>query len=87
LPFAITAVSALHLTALHQHGSSNPLGTISNVDKITFHPYFTAKDLFGGLAFILFFSLYVFYAPNDLGHPDNYIEADPMVTPAHIVPE
>jgi len=57
------------------------------VDKITFHPYFTAKDLFGGLAFILFFSLYVFYAPNDLGHPDNYIEADPMVTPAHIVPE
>jgi len=87
LPFAIAAVSALHLTALHQHGSSNPLGTISNVDKITFHPYFTAKDLFGGLAFLLFFSLYVFFAPNDLGHPDNYIEADPMVTPAHIVPE
>ena len=67
--------------------SSNPLGTISNTDKIPFHPYFTVKDLFGGIVFVMFFSFWIYFAPNYLGHPDNYIEADPMVTPAHIVPE
>jgi len=87
LPFAIAAVTLLHLTALHQHGSSNPLGTISNVDKISFHPYFTVKDIFGAVAFGLLFSWFVFFAPNYMGHPDNYIEADAMVTPTHIVPE
>jgi ubiquinol-cytochrome c reductase cytochrome b subunit len=87
LPFAILAASLLHLTALHQNGSSNPLGTISNVDKISFHPYFTVKDIFGVVAFALFFSFFVYFYPNTLGHPDNYIEADAMVTPTHIVPE
>jgi len=87
LPFVIAALTALHITALHQHGSSNPLGTISNTDKISFDPYFTAKDLFGTIVFIMFFSFWIYFAPNYLGHPDNYIEADPMVTPAHIVPE
>jgi ubiquinol-cytochrome c reductase cytochrome b subunit len=56
LPFVIAALTALHITALHQHGSSNPLGTISNTDKISFDPYFTAKDLFGTIVFIMFFS-------------------------------
>jgi len=87
LPFAIAAATALHLTALHSHGSSNPLGTISNVDKISFHPYFTVKDIYGAVVFGLLFSLFVFFAPNYMGHPDNYLEADPMVTPTHIVPE
>ena len=87
LPFVIAALTALHLTALHQGGSSNPLGTISNTDKIPFHPYFTVKDLFGAILFVLFFSFWIYFAPNYLGHPDNYIEADAMVTPTHIVPE
>jgi len=56
LPFVIAALTALHLTALHQAGSSNPLGTISNTDKIPFHPYFTVKDLFGAIVFVMFFS-------------------------------
>ena len=80
-------VNGTSITALHQHGSSNPLGTISNTDKISFDPYFTAKDLFGAIVFVMFFSFWIYFAPNYLGHPDNYIEADPMVTPAHIVPE
>ena len=87
LPFAIAAATALHLTALHSHGSSNPLGTISNVDKISFHPYFTVKDIYGAVVFGLLFSLFVFFAPNYMGHPDNYLEADPMLTPTHILPE
>ena len=87
LPFVIAALTALHLTALHQGGSSNPLGTISNTDKIPFHPYFTVKDLFGAILFLIFFSFWIYFAPNYLGHPDNYIEADAMVTPTHIVPE
>jgi len=87
LPFVIAALTLLHLTALHQHGSSNPLGTISNVDKIAFHPYFTIKDVFGVVVFAILFSYFVFFAPNALGHPDNYIEADAIVTPTHIVPE
>ena len=60
LPFVIAALTALHLTALHQAGSSNPLGTISNTDKIPFHPYFTVKDLFGAIVFVMFFSLITF---------------------------
>jgi quinol-cytochrome oxidoreductase complex cytochrome b subunit len=57
------------------------------VDKISFHPYFTVKDIYGVVVFGLLFSLFVFFAPNYMGHPDNYLEADPMVTPTHIVPE
>ncbi|MGD9616504.1 MAG: cytochrome bc complex cytochrome b subunit [Alphaproteobacteria bacterium] len=89
LPFVIVAVVFLHLMALHQHGSGNPLGIDRRgpQDSIPFHPYYTIKDMFGLLVFLLFFALFVFYAPNTLGHPDNYIPANPMVTPAHIVPE
>jgi ubiquinol-cytochrome c reductase cytochrome b/c1 subunit len=88
LPFVIVGVVFLHLIALHTHGSNNPLGIdVSKKDKITFHPYYTVKDLFGLSVFLLFFAYFVFFNPNSLGHPDNYIPADPLVTPAHIVPE
>jgi ubiquinol-cytochrome c reductase cytochrome b subunit len=72
---------------LHQDGSNNPLGISSYTDKIAFFPYFFIKDTLSFIAFIVFFSLFVFYSPNFLGHSDNYIEANPMVTPEHIVPE
>jgi ubiquinol-cytochrome c reductase cytochrome b subunit len=87
LPFLIVGVSILHLAALHQYGSNNPLGINASVDKISFYPYFYVKDLVGWVAFAIFFSIFLFYAPNVLGHPDNYIPANPMSTPAHIVPE
>jgi ubiquinol-cytochrome c reductase cytochrome b/c1 subunit len=89
LPFVIVAVVLLHLLALHQHGSNNPLGIDKRgpQDAITFHPYYTIKDLFGLCVFLLFFAIFVFYMPNALGHPDNYIPANPLVTPNHIVPE
>jgi quinol-cytochrome oxidoreductase complex cytochrome b subunit len=89
LPFVIVAVVIMHMWALHQHGSNNPLGidTKGPQDKVGFHPYYTAKDAFGVMVFLLFFAAFVFYEPNLLGHPDNYIPADRMVTPSHIVPE
>nr|YP_010199692.1 apocytochrome b [Gracilaria domingensis]UAD89600.1 apocytochrome b [Gracilaria domingensis] len=87
LPFIIAAASLIHLAVLHQDGSGNPLGIDSNVDKISMFPYFIYKDLLGLLIFILFFSLFIYFSPNVLGHSDNYIEANPMITPAHIVPE
>ena len=89
MPFMIVGVVMLHLVALHQFGSNNPLGVDvkSEGDTIPFHPYYTVKDYFGlGVFLIIFFGL-VFFAPNFLGHPDNYIPADPLVTPAHIFPE
>jgi ubiquinol-cytochrome c reductase cytochrome b subunit len=87
LPFLIAAVAGLHLILLHQNGSTNPLGVVSTYDRIPFYPYFYVKDLFGFFIFVLVFSFFVVYAPNYIGHPDNYIEANPLVTPAHIVPE
>jgi ubiquinol-cytochrome c reductase cytochrome b subunit len=87
LPFLIAGMSILHIASLHQYGSNNPLGINSSVDKIAFYPYFYVKDLVGWVAFAILFSVFVFYAPNVLGHPDNYIPANPMSTPAHIVPE
>ena len=89
LPFVIAGVVFLHLWALHTKHSNNPKGIDlkKKTDWIPFHPYYTIKDTFGlGVFFILFFAM-VFYAPNMLGHSDNYIPADPLVTPAHIVPE
>ena len=88
-PFLIVGVVILHIVALHTHGSNNPLGIDRKgpQDSIPFHPYYTIKDLFG-LSFVLtIFAAVVFYAPDYLGHPDNYIPADPLKTPAHIVPE
>ena len=86
-PFMIAAAAGLHLILLHQFGSNNPLGITSVYDRIPFYPYFYVKDLFGLFIFILVFSFFIIYAPNFMGHPDNYIEANPLVTPAHIVPE
>jgi len=89
LPFVILAVVGLHVWALHHHGSNNPLGIDRKgpQDSIPFHPYYTVKDLFGLGVFLIIFAIFIFYAPNYLGHPDNYIKADPLVTPPHIVPE
>jgi len=89
LPFVIAGVVLLHLWALHVHGSNNPLGIDAKgpQDKIPFHPYYTAKDAFGLAVFLIFYAYFVFFSPYTLGHPDNWIEANPLVTPAHIVPE
>ena len=87
LPFVIAGVSGLHLVLLHQFGSSNPLGAVLKTDNIPFYPYFYVKDLFGFVCLMLIFSVFIFFIPNTLGHPDNYILADPMKTPLHIVPE
>jgi quinol-cytochrome oxidoreductase complex cytochrome b subunit len=87
MPFAIVGVVLLHLSLLHTVGSNNPLGVNRAVDVISFYPYFYIKDLLAFLVLIFFFSLFVFFYPNTLGHSDNYIPANPLVTPAHIVPE
>jgi ubiquinol-cytochrome c reductase cytochrome b subunit len=89
LPILLVGVVFLHLWALHTHGSNNPLGIDAKgpQDKIPFHPYYTIKDFYGFGVFFLLFAFFVFFAPNFLGHPDNYVPANPMVTPAHIVPE
>ncbi len=89
LPFVLVGVVVLHLVALHRFGSSNPLGidTKGPQDTLPFHPYYTAKDMFGLGVFLIFYALVVFFAPNIFGEPDNYIPANPLSTPAHIVPE
>ena len=87
LPFIIAGASIVHIAALHQYGSNNPLGCLATVDKVSFYPYFFLKDLVGWVCFAIFFSFFIYFAPNALGHPDNYIPANPMSTPAHIVPE
>jgi ubiquinol-cytochrome c reductase cytochrome b subunit len=88
LPFIIAALALVHLVLLHAEGvgSGNPLG-VEAVDRMPFYPYFYVKDLRGFLGLMAVFSTFVFFAPNALGHPDNYIPANPMVTPPHIVPE
>lgn len=88
LPFILVGLVLIHISLLHLDGSNNPTGIDSPaVDKIDFTPYFYVKDLFGFFLFILFFGIFVFFFPNMLGHSDNYINANPMVTPPHIVPE
>ncbi|MFQ5625085.1 MAG: cytochrome bc complex cytochrome b subunit [Methyloligellaceae bacterium] len=89
LPFVIFGLVLLHIWALHIPGSNNPTGieVKNKSDTIPFHPYFTIKDGFAMAAFIILFAGFVFYAPNFLSHPDNYIEANPLQTPTHIVPE
>jgi len=89
LPFVIVGVVILHLVALHRFGSNNPIGidVRGKQDTVPFHPYYTIKDLFGLSVFATIFAVAVFFFPNFMGHPDNYIPANPMVTPAHIVPE
>ncbi len=87
LPFVLSGLAVVHLIALHEHGSNNPVGIDSNIDKVPFHPYYTIKDLYGYSLFAIFFAFFIFFAPNLLGHSDNYIMANPLVTPAHISPE
>jgi ubiquinol-cytochrome c reductase cytochrome b/c1 subunit len=90
LPFIIVAVVALHIWALHVVGQNNPTGVeVKNVEKETvpFTPHATMKDAFGIGVFLVLYAWLTFFTPNYLGHPDNYIEANPLVTPAHIVPE
>ena len=90
LPFMIAAVVGLHVWALHVVGQNNPAGVeVKNIerDTIPFTPYATLKDAFGLVLFLIFYSWFIFYTPNFLGHADNYIEANPLVTPAPIVPE
>jgi ubiquinol-cytochrome c reductase cytochrome b/c1 subunit len=89
LPFMIVGVVILHVWALHVPGNNNPTGVPikSGKDAVPFHPYMTVKDGFSLVVFLLFFAWWVFYQPNYLGHADNYIPANPAVTPAHIVPE
>ncbi|GHF21069.1 cytochrome b [Kordiimonas sediminis] len=89
LPFVIAGVVVLHIWAKKISDSGNPLGVEvkSNADQIPFHPYYTVKDAFGVGVFLMVFAYFVFFAPNALGHPDNYIPAEPLVTPDSIVPE
>ncbi|MBC2777442.1 cytochrome b [Parasphingopyxis marina] len=89
LPFVIAGVVILHIWALHIPGSSNPTGieVKGPQDTVPFHPYYTAKDGFGVGVFLILLAIMVFFFPNFLGHADNYIEANPLSTPAHIVPE
>jgi quinol-cytochrome oxidoreductase complex cytochrome b subunit len=87
MPFVIVGLVGLHLVFLHRHGSNNPLGIVSTTDEVAFTPYYTIKDLYSIFLFIIFFSTFVYFMPNELGHPDNYIKANAMKTPPHIVPE
>jgi quinol-cytochrome oxidoreductase complex cytochrome b subunit len=89
MPFVIFALVFLHLVALHATKSNNPLGidVKGPQDTLPFTPYYTVKDLFGLGVFLIIYLGFVFFAPNFFGEPDNYIKANPLVTPAHIVPE
>nr|AML26504.1 cytochrome b [Staphylinidae sp. BMNH 1274665] len=87
LPFIITALVMIHLLFLHQTGSSNPLGINSNIDKISFHPYFSFKDIFGFMILLMSLTLLTLMNPYLLSDPDNFIPANPLVTPIHIQPE
>nr|WHM51639.1 cytochrome b [Comatermes perfectus] len=86
-PFVIMAMVMVHLLFLHQTGSKNPMGTKSDTDKIPFHPYFTTKDIVGFIILIMMLSILSLKEPYALSDPDNFINANPLVTPVHIQPE
>nr|YP_009633196.1 cytochrome b [Carcharhinus falciformis]QBS48177.1 cytochrome b [Carcharhinus falciformis]QIS49077.1 cytochrome b [Carcharhinus falciformis] len=87
LPFLILALTVIHLLFLHETGSNNPLGINSDTDKISFHPYFSYKDLLGFFVMIFFLAALALFLPNLLGDAENFIPANPLVTPPHIKPE
>lgn len=87
LPFILRGIAAVHLLFLHETGSSNPLGLNRNFDKSPFHPYFSSKDLIGFSSFFVIFFYVCFQAPWDIGDPENFIPANPIITPVHIQPE
>jgi len=86
-PFILAGLALIHIILLHDTGSNNPTGLTSDVDKVTFHVYFTAKDAYGFLLLGILISLFIFYSPNYLGDAENFIPANPLVTPVHIMPE
>ena len=86
-PFIIAALVIIHLLYLHQSGSRNPLGLLSNLDKLPFHPFFTIKDVLGFCITLVFFISFILVEPYTLGDPENFIPANPLVTPVHIQPE
>jgi ubiquinol-cytochrome c reductase cytochrome b subunit len=87
LPFIVAAITIIHLLFLHQTGSNNPLGINRNIDKIPFHPYFSFKDIVGFVFLLISLVLLTLINPYLLGDPDNFIPANPLVTPVHIQPE
>jgi len=87
MPFIIVGLVIVHIILLHEDGSNNPIGVDGNIDKIPFHPYSTVKDIFGTIILMVLLGGFIFFAPNYMGHPDNYIPANPLVTPPHIQPE
>jgi len=87
LPFIIAALSGVHLLFLLQTGSNNPLGLNTDSDKVPFHTYYTTKDAVGFLVLLLLLSILATFTPNLLGDPENFIPANPLVTPLHIQPE
>nr|UEE83511.1 cytochrome b [Limicola falcinellus] len=87
LPFMIAGLTLIHLTFLHETGSNNPLGIVSDCDKIPFHPYFSLKDILGFIIMFLFLLTLALFSPNLLGDPENFTPANPLVTPPHIKPE
>nr|QXJ42692.1 cytochrome b [Poecilocoris druraei] len=87
LPFIISALVMIHLLFLHQTGSNNPLGLNSNYDKVPFHPYFSIKDLMGVMITLMMLTALILMEPQLLGDPENFIPANPLVTPVHIQPE
>jgi heme/copper-type cytochrome/quinol oxidase subunit 1/quinol-cytochrome oxidoreductase complex cytochrome b subunit len=86
LPIAVSGATVYHIYEAHKHGSSNPLG-LEHADNVRFHPFYTYKDFTSLILYLMLFTILVCFCPNYLGHPENYIEADPMSTPKHIVPE
>lgn len=87
MPFVLLALVLLHLSYLHTAGSTNKLSLPASMDAITFYPYFFIKDAIGFMLTLCFFFIFILHNPNLAMHPDNYLEANPMVTPTHIVPE
>ena len=87
MPFVILVLVFYHIYLLHRVGSSNGMGIQTRVDDKPFYPYYIAKDIFAIILFFMPFAFFVFFYPNALGHPDNYVPANPLVTPSHIVPE
>jgi len=87
LAFVVAGLAALHLIVLHNYGPNNPLGTNKFMDTVPFYPYFYVKDMVGIVIYLMVYFYFVFFAPEVLGHSDNYIPANPMVTPPSIVPE
>lgn len=87
LPFVVLGATVLHLLFLHETGSNNPTGISSEADKISFHPYFSYKDLLGFAVLLLALTTLALFSPNLLGDPDNFTPANPLVTPPHIKPE